>query len=97
MSNTPNKLWFKRRRYGWGWTPVTWQGWLSVVIFLAIVVSCIVTLPFKPHEPTSGQILLALIYIGSAILILLGVSFMKGPSPKFRWGKKETDNPDEDL
>ena len=22
--------WFKRRKFGWGWTPVTWQGWLTI-------------------------------------------------------------------
>lgn len=97
MDNKSEKLWFKRRRYGWGWTPVTWQGWLCVVIFLAVIVSSVYTIPMKPNEPTTGQILLFSMYVGSAILILLGVSFMKGPSPKFRWGKKSTDNPEEDI
>lgn len=97
MEDKSEKLWFKRRRYGWGWTPVTWQGWLCIVIFLAVVVSCVYTLPMKPQEPTAGQILLFFMYVGSAALILLGISYMKGPSPKFRWGKKSSDNPEEDI
>jgi hypothetical protein len=24
----PEKLWFRAKRYGWGWTPTSWQGWL---------------------------------------------------------------------
>jgi hypothetical protein len=97
MDSKPQKLWFKRRRYGWGWTPVTWQGWLCIVVFLAIVISSSFTLPMKPNEPTSGQILVFLMYVAGAVLALIGVSFMKGPLPKFRWGKKSTDNPDEDI
>lgn len=96
MNDKPEKLWFKRRRYGWGWTPVTWQGWLSIALFIAALISSAFTLPMKPHEPTSGQILLFAMYAGAAILVLLGISFMKGPTPKFRWGAKPTDNPDED-
>jgi hypothetical protein len=97
MKDKAEKLWFKRRRYGWGWTPVTWQGWLSTVILLAVILASAFTLPMQPHEPTTGQIILFLMYAGSAILILLGISFMKGPSPRFRWGKKPTDNPEEDI
>lgn len=31
--------WFGPRDPGWGWTPVTWQGWVVVVIALALVVA----------------------------------------------------------
>jgi hypothetical protein len=97
MDNKSEKLWFKRHRYGWGWTPVTWQGWLTITAFLAVVISCSFTLPMQPQEPTAGQSILFFMYVGSAVLILLGISFMKGPAPKFRWGKKPTDNPEEDF
>ena len=37
MSKGP---WFRAKRFGWGWTPITWEGWLvtllGVVAFLAI-------------------------------------------------------------
>lgn len=29
--------WFVQRRYGYGGVPVTWQGWLSIVAYLAVV------------------------------------------------------------
>lgn len=92
-----NKLWFKRRRYGWGWTPVAWQGWLSLALFLAIIIVSALTLPLRPFEPTSGQLLVFLMYVAGATLGLVGISFMKGPVPKFRWGKKPSDNPEEDY
>ena len=29
--------WFVRKRFGFGATPVTWQGWLSTALYIAIV------------------------------------------------------------
>ncbi|MEG3179154.1 hypothetical protein [Sphingomonas sp. LT1P40] len=29
--------WFARKLYGYGATPVTWQGWLSALVYLGIV------------------------------------------------------------
>ncbi len=29
--------WFARKLYGYGATPVTWQGWLSTAVYLGIV------------------------------------------------------------
>ena len=32
------KLWFRGKRYGWGWRPVTWQGWMVTLVYVAVVV-----------------------------------------------------------
>ena len=89
--------WFKRRRYGYGWTPVTWQGWLAVVVFLAIVLSSASILEAAERNTYSSDMLLYYALIAVAVLLLLAISFIKGPSPKWRWGSKTTDNPDEDI
>lgn len=31
--------WFKRRRFGWGWTPIRWQGWIVVAVALIAIAS----------------------------------------------------------
>jgi hypothetical protein len=28
------RLWFRTRSYGWGWSPVTVEGWLVLGVFL---------------------------------------------------------------
>lgn len=28
-------MWFEKRRYGWGWHPLTWQGW--TIFFSALI------------------------------------------------------------
>jgi hypothetical protein len=31
------KYWFPAKRYGWGWgLPITWQGWLTLVVFILL-------------------------------------------------------------
>jgi len=38
FNDNPQKLWFKRKLYGWGWVPVTWQGWLVLGVYIALLV-----------------------------------------------------------
>jgi len=33
------KLWFKAKRYGWGWTPACWQGWLVLGVYFAVLIA----------------------------------------------------------
>ncbi|MBT5021252.1 hypothetical protein HOK51_11365 [Candidatus Woesearchaeota archaeon] len=40
-----NKYWFRKRRglftrdLGWGYTPVSWEGWTSVIVLVMILLS----------------------------------------------------------
>jgi uncharacterized membrane protein YhaH (DUF805 family) len=94
----PKKYWFKRRRRGWGWIPVTWQGWLSLLALIGVAIgSAFVILPAKPAQPTAGQLTLyfGVLLVALAALVVLG--FAKGPVPRWRWGKRSDDNHDEDF
>lgn len=33
-----SKPWFSARRLGFGWRPVTWQGWVASGVFVALVI-----------------------------------------------------------
>lgn len=39
---TPDRAWFKRNRSGPGWHPSSWQGWLSIVVIVAAIVTVVV-------------------------------------------------------
>ena len=91
------KYWMKRRRYGWGWTPTTWQAWLFVISQIIIVLLAALGLVFTKGQPSLGQLLVSLAIILLAVLTLVIVSSQTAPKPHFRWGKKDTDNPDEDF
>lgn len=34
----PEHIWFRRKVYGWGWTPSTWQGWSITFGYIALIV-----------------------------------------------------------
>jgi hypothetical protein len=67
------KPWFGPRRLpGWGWSPVTWQGWLVIVVFLAAIAGCAFLLP---------GVVLRLIAEAVLVLLLLAVCLLTGTRP----------------
>jgi hypothetical protein len=66
------KLWFAPRRWGgWGWTPVTWEGWAVVVVFIVALVIGALVLPAKAIGPST---------LALAIMVV-GVCVAKGTAP----------------
>ncbi|MGV8874144.1 MAG: hypothetical protein ACOH2Q_16540 [Rhodococcus sp. (in: high G+C Gram-positive bacteria)] len=39
MALNPPSAWFGPKRYGWGISPHTWEGWFLLVIFVITVVA----------------------------------------------------------
>lgn len=92
-----NKYWFKRRRYGWGWVPVTWQGWTALLVFiLALFIGALTVENTSPQEEARTA-KYYLLLVGASVLALIAICYKNGPKPRWRWGKKDTDNPDEDF
>jgi hypothetical protein len=50
MMTQDKRLWFRARRFGWGWTPITWQGWMALVI--ADVLAFILLAYRKGEQPS---------------------------------------------
>lgn len=74
----PKQLWFRAKRYGWGWFPVTWQGWLTVLIAVVLII-----LVSSTRDPTTMEFYVAIAVI---VILLLYVSYTKGERPRWRWG-----------
>ncbi len=89
-----SKCWFKRRRYGYGWVPVTWQGFVAVFIYVGLIIAAAFLME---EDMSAGEAVAYLTFVVIATLLLLVVGLYYGPKPKWRWGKKATDNPEEDL
>jgi hypothetical protein len=45
-----SSYWFKRKRYGWGFTPATWQGWAVVLGYLIVVIALVPAFLDAPDE-----------------------------------------------
>ena len=97
MDDNQHKYTMKRKRYGWGWTPVTWQGWIFIFAQVGIVIVAATFLPHKPAQPTASELVRFLWIVGLAFINLIIFSIKTSPAPHWRWGRKSSDNPDEDF
>lgn len=81
------KLWFKAKSYGWGWTPITWQGWVVVGIFFVYAFS-LASFIGETFESRAGVTsFLFLMFLG--LVPLLAICYAKGEPPSWRWGGKK--------
>ena len=77
------KYWFPAKRYGWGWgLPNTWQGWVVIAVWLAILYPTTMWLLARNQTGLFVAFMLAMI----AVLTLIG--YLKGEPPRWRWGGK---------
>jgi hypothetical protein len=85
LKDNPEGYWFKRKLYGWGWTPVKWQGWATILVFVAFLVWDALDLSSTP-SPSDNMIARFLIKMALAVVALLGICFKKGEKPRWQWG-----------
>lgn len=79
--DNPNGYWFKRKLYGWGWTPVKWQGWVVIFIWMILFIFGMETMD---HEWLKNLVVLILI-----TWLLIYICYKKGEKPKWQWGIKK--------
>ena len=88
LKDNPSNHWFKRKLYGWGWTPVKWQGWCAVLVYISLIVILVLSREKDiPGNPDSGSNFLtfALPIIILTILLII-VAYKKGEKPRWQWG-----------
>ena len=85
MSNTEkSKYWFPAKRYGWGWgLPSRWQGWAVLLIYFVLVLAGI------PLVQAKVGVVLYLVYASALTVVLIGVCWLTGEPPRWRWGKRD--------
>lgn len=74
------KLWFKAKEYGWGWRPASWEGWLVICIYAALLVLLLWLVQSRVMTSTFLVMALAL----STLLIV--ICYKTGERPHWRWG-----------
>ena len=81
------KYWFPAKRYGWGWgMPRRWQGWVVLLIFFALLITGPILFP------PATDLVAYLVYVAVLSLLLIGVCWLKGEPPRWRWGNDENDS-----
>jgi len=99
MKKRIQPVWFRAKRYGWGWYPSTWQGWGITLLFL-----CGYLLLFtmfmgwlgtatKLHAVAYREFSLSFLeFIGSGAILsflLIKICTKYGEKPRWRWGGDE--------
>ena len=81
MSDGPE--WFAPKRYGLGsGLPISWQGWLVLLVYLAIVMGAFLLL--GENSPAT----IAVLVIATAVLLVITSKTTRG-GWRWRWGKEE--------
>ncbi|MBP6884896.1 MAG: hypothetical protein KBC17_03700 [Candidatus Pacebacteria bacterium] len=79
------KLWFKAKRFGWGWTPCTWQGWGILAMYIFALFSLGIF-----SEKGSISDFDFFIHFFPVVLImtvfLIIICYAYGEKPKWNWG-----------
>jgi Na+/H+ antiporter NhaA len=76
--------WFRPKRYGYGATPVTWQGW-ALAFAAVLVIAVAVVLFLGRHHPLSAPALLAFLATEVAVLAVLWVIVRRKTDGEWRW------------
>jgi hypothetical protein len=96
LNDNPEGHWFKRKLYGWGWTPVHWQGWVVVLVYIILLLAFAFTIDENspPRELVFTFFLPLVLLTGT----LIRICYKKGEKPKWMWGlPKETNESDSPL
>ncbi|MFA7201936.1 MAG: LPXTG cell wall anchor domain-containing protein [Candidatus Paceibacterota bacterium] len=80
LKDNPQEYWFKRKLYGWGWTPIKWQGWVVIIIGIAILIvsTYIGEATNSPSITLIGALLM--------MIVILFFGYKKGEKPRWQWG-----------
>jgi hypothetical protein len=81
-----NRFWFKPRRYGYGATPVTWEGWVLVAIYVAVILTCVAALTSR-GQTLSGWLMSVVVIVAATVaMIVIGVKKTDG-AWRWQWGE----------
>lgn len=88
--DNPNNLWFKAKWFGWGWTPVTWQGWLVTLVYLALII--LLSSTVDESSSTNEVLFMLVLPVTLLTITFIRIAYKKGEKPRWSWGRPKTDN-----
>lgn len=86
-NKTEKKLWFRRKRYGWGWYPVSWEGWTVLAVYVLALLSNFITIDGVQDASSDTLINFAPRFIILSIILII-ICYKKGEKPKWTWGNE---------
>lgn len=87
LRDNTERYWFKRKVWGWGWVPATWQGWVVLGLWLTAVMFFALTL--DENSPPREVMFTFVLPILLLTTTLIGICYKKGEKPRWQWGLPE--------
>jgi hypothetical protein len=81
------RYWFKAKQYGYGWYPATWEGWLVLTCFLALIVVNFLRIDSSSHS-VSDTLLVFIPQTAVLVFLLIALCAATGEKASWRWPKK---------
>ena len=69
LKDNPEGYWFKRKLYGWGWTPARWQGWAITLLYMATIIY----IAFTEPDPRVFLVDFAIVTILFLVIMILRI------------------------
>jgi len=88
LKDNPQGYWFKRKLYGWGWTPVKWQGWVVIFVYVALILVLVISREndIQGNDMSGINFLMFALPIIALTGIMIGICYKKGEKPRWQWG-----------
>jgi len=86
-NNTSQRFWFKRKYYGFGWYPATWEAWAILILYIILV--SLNAFRIDAEGLTASDVMWS-IFPATIIMtvVLIIVCYQTGESPIWQWGGK---------
>jgi len=83
------RYWFKPKRYGYGATPVTWEGWVATLAAIVVVAGSIVTMTLLVDKSDLiGWLLWAAFIAAVTYWFVQSCRWRTDGEWRWRWGKR---------
>lgn len=83
-----HQYWFKPKTFGYGATPSTWEGWLTLAIYVVVLSACVVAI--AAHRGSLPALVFSLVVIVLATGVMTLVSMRKTEGVwRWRWGPRK--------
>ena len=83
-----NQYWFKPKKFGYGATPSTWEGWLTTLAFIVFFVFIVIVAPVKSctNDVCAYNYRVLAIILSIIVLFIIFVKKKTEGNWKWSWG-----------
>ncbi len=87
FKDNPQGYWFKAKLYGWGWTPVKWQGWFVVLLYVMGLV--LFSLTIDENSSPREVVFTFILPVTFLTITLIRICYKTGEKPHWQWGPRD--------